>query len=228
MKLVNKKTRKAIRKSVKKLIKKHGPELAADAGGWRFVPEALWRLDGWRSRERSEEGDQRQVVQKKEDRPQKASASGTLAVSDVAAVASTVTGTVRTLLRGSKDTALGVAARSFVNTRLRGIGEVTDLAIDTEQRLVQCRLHLAGEAKPISVEIGKYSLKASGDRVTMKIVEASTSREWLTAALQTFVVARIFRIPHAAAAALKLLNVTLALTRKPCVSEVPLLSCRRS
>jgi len=34
MKLVNKKTRKAIRKSVKKLIKKHGPVLAeALAGG---------------------------------------------------------------------------------------------------------------------------------------------------------------------------------------------------
>jgi len=117
-----------------------------------------------------------------------------------------VTGTVRTLLRGSKDAALGVAARSFVNTRLRGIGKVTDFSIDTEKRLVECRLHLAGEAKPISVQVRKYRVKASGDRVTIKIVEATTSREWLTAALRTFVVGRTFRVPPAAAAALKFLT----------------------
>jgi len=33
MKLVNKKTQKAIRKSVKKVIKKHGPEMAASLAG---------------------------------------------------------------------------------------------------------------------------------------------------------------------------------------------------
>jgi hypothetical protein len=117
-----------------------------------------------------------------------------------------VTGVVRTLLRGSKDAALGVAARSFVNARLRGIGEVTQLSIDTEKRSVQCRLHLTGESKAIGVQVRKYSLRAGGNQMTMKIVDASASREWLTAALRTFVVGRTFRVPHAAGAALKFLS----------------------
>jgi hypothetical protein len=99
-----------------------------------------------------------------------------------------------------------VAARSFVNTRLRGIGEVTDLSIDTKKRSVQCHLHLAGESKPIRVQVGKYRLRASGDHVTIKIVEARASREWVTAAVRTFVVGRTFRIPHMAPAALKLVT----------------------
>ena len=38
---------------------------------------------------------------------------------------------VRALLRGSKDAALAFTTRTFLNTRLRCIGEVSDLSIDT-------------------------------------------------------------------------------------------------
>jgi hypothetical protein len=48
MKLVNKKTRKAILKSVRKVIKKHGPQLAAALGGGalaRALPDGLIEKD---------------------------------------------------------------------------------------------------------------------------------------------------------------------------------------
>jgi hypothetical protein len=111
-------------------------------------------------------------------------------------------GSVRRLLRGSKDAALGVAARSFLNARLRGIGELTELSINTEQRTAKCRVQLVGEPAPIDVVVRNYILTKRGSSMSLTIKDVASSREWLTAALQAFVVGRPFRIPPVAAASL--------------------------
>ena len=113
---------------------------------------------------------------------------------------------MRAFLRRSKDATVAFTARFVVNSKLKGIGEMTELSIDTKKRRVRVRLELVGEVEPIEVEITKYNLenKESGTRLTIE--EATASREWLNVALREFVVGRTIEIPAKAGALLKLLT----------------------
>jgi hypothetical protein len=113
---------------------------------------------------------------------------------------------VQNFFRKSKDVTLAVAARLAVNTRLRGIGQMTELSIDTKKRRVLVRLELLGEAEPIEIEIVRYNLKTKENVTKLTVEEATASRPWITAALQEFVVGETLSIPKKAAALLKLLT----------------------
>jgi hypothetical protein len=113
---------------------------------------------------------------------------------------------VQNLFRKSKDVTLGAAARLAVNVRLRGIGQMTELSIDTKKRRIFARVHLVGEADPIEIEIVRYSLTTKENVTKLTIEEATGSRPWIAAALQEFVVGETFTIPKKAAAILKLLT----------------------
>jgi hypothetical protein len=114
--------------------------------------------------------------------------------------------TVRGLLRGSKDAALAYTARTFFNTRIRGIGEMTELSIDTKNRAFRLRLELLGEAEPIEIHVRKYELKTRGEETELKIVDATASRPWLAEALRQFAVGRSITIPATMGTVLKLLT----------------------
>jgi hypothetical protein len=109
-------------------------------------------------------------------------------------------------LHRSKDATLGFAVRLATNTKLRSIGEMTELSIDTKTKRVRLRLELLGEKEPIDVEILRYTLKETGKRTYITIEEATSSREWLTVALRKFVVGQDLAIPAKASAVLKLLK----------------------
>ncbi|PYI96534.1 MAG: hypothetical protein DME98_11945 [Verrucomicrobia bacterium] len=113
---------------------------------------------------------------------------------------------MRGFLRRSKDATLAFTARVAVNTKLKGIGEMTELSIDTKKRRVRVHLELVGEAEPIEVEITKYNLKNKESGARLTIEEATASREWLNVALREFVVGRTIEIPAKAVALLKLLT----------------------
>ena len=113
---------------------------------------------------------------------------------------------MRTFLRRSKDATLAFTARLASNSWLKGIGEMTELSIDTKKRRVRVRLELLGEAEPIEVEITKYNLKNKDSGARLTIEEATASREWLAVALREFVVGRTIDIPAKAGALLKLLT----------------------
>jgi hypothetical protein len=117
-----------------------------------------------------------------------------------------VTEQVRRLLRGSKDAALGFSARAFVNSRLRRIGEMTELSIDTQKRAVRMRIQLLGEAEPIEIHIKEYRITRIGETPTLTVLKASASRQWLTEVLRQFVVGRSFTIPEKADAVLNVLT----------------------
>jgi hypothetical protein len=113
---------------------------------------------------------------------------------------------VRAFLRRSKDATLAFTARVAINSRLKGIGEMTELSIDTKKRRLRVRLELRGEAEPIELEITKYNLKNKESGARLTIEEATASREWLAVALREFVVGRNIDIPAKAGALLKLLT----------------------
>jgi len=101
---------------------------------------------------------------------------------------------------------MAFATRVAVNTKLRSIGEMTELYIDTKNKRVRVRLELLGEKDPIDVEVLRYSLKEKGETTYITIEEVTSSREWLTAALREFVVGKDLAIPAKAGALLRLLT----------------------
>jgi hypothetical protein len=88
---------------------------------------------------------------------------------------------------------------------LRGIGEMTELSIDTKKKHVRVRLELVGEKEPIDVEILRYSLKVKGDSAHITIEEATSSRQWLAVALREFIVGQDLAVPTKAVVLLQLL-----------------------
>jgi len=113
---------------------------------------------------------------------------------------------LRDALHRSKDATLGFTVRFAINTKLRSIGEMTELSIDTKNKRVRVRLELLGEHQPIDVDILRYSLKDKGEMTYITIEEATASREWLTVALREFVVGQDLPIPPKAGAVLRLLT----------------------
>jgi len=101
---------------------------------------------------------------------------------------------------------LAFTARVAINTKLRSVGEMTELSIDTKNKKVRVRLELLGETEPIDVDILRYSLKEKDETTYITIDEVTSSREWLTIALREFVVGQDLAIPAKAGAILKLLT----------------------
>ena len=113
---------------------------------------------------------------------------------------------LRDVLHRSKDATLAFTVRLAINKKLRSIGEMTELSIDTKNKRVSVRLELLGEQEPIDVDILRYSLKEKGGTTYITIEEATSSREWVTVALGEFVVGQDLAIPAKAGAVLKLLT----------------------
>ena len=113
---------------------------------------------------------------------------------------------LRDVLHRSKDATLAFAVRLAANTKLRSIGEMTELSIDTKTKRVRVRLELLGEKEPVDIEILRYTLKEKGETTYITIEEATSSREWLTVALREFVVGQDLAIPAKAGVVLKLLT----------------------
>jgi hypothetical protein len=101
---------------------------------------------------------------------------------------------------------LAFTTRVAINAKLRSIGEMTELSIDTKNKRVRIRLELLGEKEPIDVEVLRYSLKEKGETTYITIEEAISSREWLTVVLREFIIGRDLAIPAKAGAILKLLT----------------------
>ena len=112
----------------------------------------------------------------------------------------------RTFFQRSKDATVGFAARVAINTKLRGIGEMTELSIDTKKKTLRARFELVGENEPIEIEITKYHVQTNDSGTQLTIEAATASREWLNVALREFVIGETFSIPAKAASLLKLLG----------------------
>ena len=112
---------------------------------------------------------------------------------------------VRGLFQRSKDAAVGFAARVAINSKLRGIGEMTELAVDTKNRRLRVRLELLGENEPIDIDVTRYELHRGPRGAEITIEGAKTSKQWLNAAIREFVIGKSFPIPPKAEALLKFL-----------------------
>jgi hypothetical protein len=89
--------------------------------------------------------------------------------------------------------------RHALNKKLRHIGEITELSLNTKKCCVSLVIELAGEDEAVEIEIERYSIRRNENSASVVIEKASASREWLDAALEDFVIGRRFPIPPMAA-----------------------------
>jgi hypothetical protein len=113
---------------------------------------------------------------------------------------------LRNVLHRSKDATLAFTTKIAINAKLRSIGEMTELSIDTKNKRIRIRLELLGETEPIDVDVSRYSVKEIDEKTYIIIEEVTSSRQWLAVALREFVVGQDLAIPAKAGAVLKLLT----------------------
>jgi len=102
----------------------------------------------------------------------------------------------------ARQKASGMALKALINQRLEPFGQVTDLEIDSAQRQARIVVMLKGESIPLEIRIDSYQLQAIESRWFLSVHRVWTSREWVTAVLEKFVVGRQFPVPEAARLAL--------------------------
>jgi hypothetical protein len=112
---------------------------------------------------------------------------------------------VKRLFQRAKDVTIGFGARTAINARLHGIGEVTELLIDTRNKTIRVQLDLLGEHEPIEIAITKYELHRNQRGAQITIHRVRASRQWMNTALEQFVIGKAFPIPAKAEPILKLL-----------------------
>ncbi len=106
------------------------------------------------------------------------------------------------LFSALKEKAFQVSAKAFLNDKIASFGTITDLNLDTRAKSVRLEVQLKGEATPIGVQIGRYELSRDNQRPMVSVSQVSASREWITTALNQYVVGRRFEIPGAVWSAL--------------------------
>ena len=92
--------------------------------------------------------------------------------------------------------------KSLINQRIEKFGQVTQLEIDAVQKKAQIQITLKGEQVPIDILVDSYQLQSVESQLLFSVQKVRTSREWITAALEEFVVGRQFAVPEAARLAL--------------------------
>jgi hypothetical protein len=97
-----------------------------------------------------------------------------------------------------KETALGLALRAFINREIEPFGSVSQLALDTTRKTLRAELDLKGEPSPISINVAAYELSEKNGVVHIAFQNVTTSREWITAVLNKYVVGHTFPLPNAA------------------------------
>ncbi len=95
------------------------------------------------------------------------------------------------------------STRAALNRQMAGIGTVTELAIDRQTRSIHAVVELAGEDKPLVVDIGNYRLQEDDGALAMACTGVTTSRPWLTALAQNLLTGQRLTIPPKYAAVVR-------------------------
>jgi hypothetical protein len=103
-------------------------------------------------------------------------------------------------LSSSKDRLVENAAPSLLNKSvLQPYGRIVDLKLNSRDKTLEVTLELKGEQQLMHIDIQEYELFKEQNRSFLIIKKGSTSREWLTALLEKFVIGKRLEVPADAA-----------------------------
>lgn len=95
-----------------------------------------------------------------------------------------------------KDAGASVAIERYLAREIQDFGELKNFRINSRDKSLEVEVLLKGEEQPISIHVQKYELieDSKGDYVVIREVRAS--REWLTVALNKFILGRRHPLPQ--------------------------------
>lgn len=108
-----------------------------------------------------------------------------------------------------KDTLVSTFGKIFANHfAFHDFGQMTQFSIDSTAKTFHVQLDLKGEAVPIEID-GKYRIENAAGKTFLIIESASTSREWMTQAVNRVLTPeqRRVELPEKAATMANLLNL---------------------
>lgn len=99
------------------------------------------------------------------------------------------------MAKGVKDSALSLLVKKFVNDRFPQYGEVQECEVDTDNNRVWVSCLLKGDSAPTEASIERYEIVREEDGSYIRLKQFSSSREWLTAILDRYLLDKQFRLP---------------------------------
>jgi hypothetical protein len=106
------------------------------------------------------------------------------------------------MFRAAKDAVAGKSAKIYLNDLLSRYGRLDDLRIDSKSGSMEVSCLLHGEAEPLLIVVGKYSIEQQGGSRMLRLSDCRCSRTWVQNLLADFVEKKSFPLPGWAAAAL--------------------------
>ncbi|MCB5230281.1 MAG: hypothetical protein WCX83_00055 [Candidatus Cloacimonas sp.] len=98
---------------------------------------------------------------------------------------------------------LGAGAKYYLNKKIKGIGEISELLLDTPKKQLSLTAYLKGEEEPLSLFVHSYEVYAVKGKNYLKINSFSSTKEWLDLAVKKWAVELKFSIPPIIAALLR-------------------------
>ena len=94
------------------------------------------------------------------------------------------------------DSTISLFGTGIVKRMLHTIGDVRTFKFDSRKSEVMITIVLKGEAEITSVRLGSYSIKEENGGLKIRFETIVTSKEWLTAAGDTYFKGRYFDVPE--------------------------------
>jgi len=103
-----------------------------------------------------------------------------------------------------KDSLAATAAKKMLEGKIERYGRILELRLRSKARMIYLEVMLTGEASPVCIDIGRYSVRSGGPdgKYLLVVEEVSASREWLQLVLRDFLIGQPIPIPSVALIAL--------------------------
>jgi len=89
-------------------------------------------------------------------------------------------------LTNIKDFTLSKLLEIGINYKLKGIGKMLNLNIDSKNKKINLEVMLKGEKEPFSISINKFDILEENGKYYITIVNIDASREWINIVTEKF------------------------------------------
>ena len=92
------------------------------------------------------------------------------------------------IFRDTKNFTISALAKKYVNSKLKGYGEMINLKVDSKNKNIELELLLKGEKEGIFINIEEYEVVSKNDSNYIKFKNISASREWIEILIQNIAI----------------------------------------
>src|SRR5512140_1798702 len=102
---------------------------------------------------------------------------------------------LKSIVSALKEGAVDAGAKAYINQKIQGIGEVTNLQIDPRTKTILLEASLKGEVSPVVVKVLQYEIGSAPEAAYVVVKQFDASREWIRAVLNQYVAGQKLPIP---------------------------------